>query len=190
VERKSRGDLQRSIELAQKALSLDDSNSDALGVLTYVYMMEGRHDLTLATAERAVAVNPNCAQGYGNLSNALNNSARPEEALRAAERAIRLDPSFEDLYAYMVGISYVEMGRYQESIPVLKRNLASYPNNLVAHLYIIVAYTELGRDRDAQAEAAEIMQSSPRFTLASLSGVKDERLNQRFFADFRKAGLK
>ncbi len=183
-------DLLRSSELEQKALTLDDSNSSALAVMTYVYMMQGRYDRTLALAERAVAVDPNNAGGYADLSDALNNSARPEEALRAAEKAMRLDPLHNDFYAYMVGISYVDMGRYQEAIPVLKRHLAAFPNNLVAHLFIIIAYTELGRDHDARAQASEIMRNSPRFTLASLPGVKNEALNKRNARDFRRAGLK
>ncbi len=187
---KPQADLQRSTELAQKALALDDSNEDALRLLSYVDWMQSRIDQAVADAERAVAINPNYALGYLALSDALFIAAKPEEALRAAEKAMRLDPAARDLYAYAAGDAYARMGRYQEAVPLLQQNLAAYPNNLVAHLAITVAYVELGRDQDARAEAAEIMRISPHYALASLPRGKNEALHKRFESDLRKAGLK
>jgi adenylate cyclase len=185
-------DLGRSAELAHKTLALDDSNSDALGLLSHVDWLQRRFDQAVTDARRAVAISPNDAGGYLALSTAYTSAVKPEEALRAAEQAMRLDPASRDYYANMVGIAYDEMGRYQEAVPVLKRNLASYPNQLDAHLSLIVAYAELGRDQDARAEAAEVLRISPQFTLLPPeNGVfKDTRWAARVYNDLHKAGLK
>jgi adenylate cyclase len=185
-------DLQRASELAHKALALDDSNSGALSLLSYIDWMQQRFDQAGADAQRAVAINPNSAQGYQALSAALLLAVKCEEAFRAADKAMRLDPAGQDIYASSAGIAYNEMGRYQEAVPLLKQNLAAYPNNLVAHLFLSSSYVELGRERDARAEAAEIMRISPHYALASLPGhgVKHEALNKRVRSDLRQAGLK
>jgi adenylate cyclase len=183
-------DWQHSRELAQKALALDDSNPDALGVLTRVDFFQGLYDQAIDEAEHAVASDPNYAMAYDTLSDALNAAGRAGEAVRAAEKAMRIDPLAGDFYAYALGDALVEMGRYQEAVIVLKRHLAVYPDNLVAHLFMVVAYAELGHDRDAHAEAAEIMRISPHFGVASISNARNVVLDPHWVNDWRKAGLK
>jgi adenylate cyclase len=182
-------DLEHSRQLALKALALDDANVNALRWLSNVYLIQGRLDQAVVEAERAVAINPNFAPGYEQLSMALLVAAnRPEAALRAGERAARLDPVREDYYAYLVGDALVEQNRYQEGISVLKRHLKGYPDNIIAHAFLLVAYSELGHEQEARTEAAEVMRINPRFTLASIE--QGVRLHPRWLIDERKAGLK
>jgi hypothetical protein len=103
---------------------------------------------------------------------------------------MRLDPGAEDFYAYAAGDALVGMGRYEEGVTVLRRHLAAYPDNLVAHLFLVIASAELGRDQDARAEGAEITRISPHFALASVLGSKNVTLHKNWETDFRKAGLK
>jgi adenylate cyclase len=185
-------DKERSAELIRKALALNDSNSFALALASYVDWMQRRFDQAVAEGERAVAVNPNSAQAYQALAEALNVSGKPEEAVHAVEKAIRLDPAQRDFYAYDIGLAYLEMGRYQEAITVFERLLATSPNYLYAHLDLVIAYEELGRDQDARAEAAVVMRISPQLVLPppEKAWLKDVALNKRFDRDLRKAGLK
>jgi adenylate cyclase len=183
-------DFARARELAKKALALDDSNVDALDSLSYVDFLQGRFDQAVDDAQRAVAINPNYAAGYATLSDALNASGKPEEALRAAEKAIRLDPAAQDFYAYAVGDAYVELGRYDKGVVLLKRHLTVYPNNLVAYLFLAIADAELGRNQDARGEAAEVIRINPHFVLASVLGTKNFSLHKSWEPDLRMAGLK
>jgi hypothetical protein len=82
------------------------------------------------------------------------------------------------------------MGRYEDGITVLKRHLAAYPDNLVAHLFMLIGCAELGRDGEARAEAAEVMRISPHFTLASIVGSKNILLHPNWISYWRTAGLK
>jgi adenylate cyclase len=183
-------DMARSIEMVHKALAVDDSNATALALLSYVDWLQDHYDQGVVDAKRAVAINPNSASGYQALSDALANAVEPEGALHAAEKAMRLDPAHQDAYGYSAGAAYNEMGRHQEAVIVLKRNVAAYPNNLVGHLFLLSAYAELGRDQDARAEAAEVRRISPGFTLASMHRSKDDAVNKRWENDMRIAGFK
>ena len=180
-------DLTRSYELARKALALDDSNG-ALAQLCDIDWQQRRFDQAVAEGERCVAMNPSSAFCYEALADALTVSNKLEAAVRAAEMATRLDPTHQDYYAFFVANPYVLMGRYEEAIPLLKRELAVRPNNPWAYAVLVVAYTELGRDVDARATAAELMRINPNFVWGQPN--KDAAVNKRYANDLRKAGFK
>jgi adenylate cyclase len=166
---------------------IDNSNVYALTLLAGDDWMLRRFDQAVAEGERAVAINPNYAEGYVALAMALNVSNRPEDALSAIQKAAQLDPSRHDTYAFYAATDFVLMRRYQQAIPLLKSNLTVHPDNIFAHANLVVAYTELGRDAEASAEAAEVMRLNPRF---SWGANRDESVNRRFNDDLRKAGVK
>jgi tetratricopeptide (TPR) repeat protein len=105
---------------------------------------------------------------------------------------MRLDPNNHG-YLGDIGWGLVVMGRYAESIQVLNRHLIDFPNNVFAHLFLIISYTELGRMPEAQKEADEVLRLSPRFSVEVArrqSPLRDRSLLERYCADYRKAGLK
>jgi adenylate cyclase len=181
-------DLNKSSELARKALALDDSNAAALTSLCAAHWLQRRFDDAVAECNRAVQIAPNFASGYEQLSSALNVSNKPEKAVRAAEKATQLDPTRRDFYAFFIAAPYVQMGHYQDAIPLLKRHLASYPNQPWAHAMLIMAYVELGRDQEARGEAVELNRISPHF-LAHVGVSRDPAANKRGQDDLRKAGV-
>jgi len=185
-------DLKRAAELAQHALALDDSDGTALALQCEIDWMQRRYDEAVAEGRRTVALNPNFAIGYQALTDALMTSGRPQEGISTIGKAIRLDPAGEAFYAFFIGAGYVQMGRYQEAIPFLKKNAAAYPHEPWVHQNLLIAYEELGRDQEAHAEAAEIMRISPLFSLTppEMGALKDVAMNRRNNEDMRKAGLK
>ncbi len=185
-------DLKRAAELAQHALALDDSDGTALALQCEIDWMQRRYDEAVAEGRRTVALNPNFAIGYQALTDALMTSGRPQQGISTIEKAIRLDPAGEAFYAFFIGAGYVQMGRYQEAIPFLKKNAAAYPHEPWVHQNLLIAYEELGRDQEAHAEAAEIMRISPLFSLTppEMGALKDVAMNRRNNEDMRKAGLK
>jgi hypothetical protein len=74
----------------------------------------------------------------------------------------------------------------------VKRFLASRSNIVSAHHFLIAPYVELGRNEEAQAEAAEVMRINPQFSLAVAKPISATRepLRHHLYADYRKAGLK
>jgi len=185
--------LDRASQLEQQAIALDDSLPVAHMGLGEVYLFKKQYDQATTEAERAIALDPNSAVGYKALADIMDCSGKPAEAVGLAEKAMRLDPRNRDFYLHFEGWSYTQMGRYQEAIPILKRHLARYPNNWSAHSILVVDYTELGREDEARAEAAEILRISPHYSLdrwMRISPQKDQAYLKRVIADLRKAGLK
>jgi adenylate cyclase len=184
------GDLNHASELAQKALEFDDSNAGAFVTLCAVDWLQKRFDQAVMECNRAISISPNNASAYVELSDALNVSSRPQEAVEAAEKAMRLDPAGEDFYAYFIAAPLVQMGRYQDAIPLLKRHLAVYPNMAWAHAVLIYTFVELGREQEARAEAVELKRISPDFMAHVHAGVMgDPTKNKRLEDALRKAGM-
>jgi adenylate cyclase len=135
----------------------------------------------------------NSAFGYQALATVMIFSDRQPEAVAAAEKGMRLDPRNRDWYLFYKGFAYTYMGRYEEAIPLLSLHLTVHPNNLDAHIGLIIDYIELGREQAARVEAAEVLRINPRFSLqvrARTSPQKPLALKERNLADLRKAGLK
>jgi adenylate cyclase len=186
--------LDRASQLAQQSIALDDSRAFAHSMLGNIYLFKRQYAGALTEAQRAIALGPNDAFVYEGLATIMNNTRKRAEAIDLAEKAMRLDPRNHDRYLYIEGWSYTQMGRYEEAIPILKRNLASYPNILPSHYYLAVDYIELGREREARAETAEILRISPNFSvekfmLRSMVN-QDETYRERVRTDLHKAGLK
>src|SRR5216684_209614 len=185
--------LDRALQLEQQAIALDDSLPFAHMILGETYVFKKQYDQATAEAERAIALDPNSAVGYVALVEIMEYSGKPTEAIGWAEKAMRLDPRHRNLYLLFKGVSYTQMGRYEEAIPIVKRSLAAYPNIWAAHAILVVDYTELGREDEARAEAAEVLRISPQFSLdrwMQISPQKDQTVLKRNIADWRKAGLK
>jgi hypothetical protein len=85
------------------------------------------------------------------------------------------------------------MARYGDAIPIFKTYFVSYPHGVWPHVWLAVAYSELGRDQEARGEAAEIQRLSPHFSLkaeAERMALQDQALQDRYLNDLRKAGLR
>jgi adenylate cyclase len=185
--------LEQAFELVQKAVALDHSLPLAHRVLGTVLVWKKQHDQAIAAAERAVALDPNNAEGYARLGQTLNLTGRPEEALVMVEKAMRLNPRSPAIYLVYLGHAYYSTRRYEEAMAVLKGALTRHPDFLPAHDILAAIYSELGREAEARAEAAEILRLNPKFSLEvhkERIPIKDPAVLERHIAALRKAGLK
>ena len=91
--------LEKGIELAQKALAMDDSIADAHGFLCVLYLRKREYDKAIAEGERAVALNPGGTSVLVHYADILNITGRPQEAIPLFQKAIRLNP-FGPSYLY------------------------------------------------------------------------------------------
>ena len=190
---KDPGVLDRAAELVDKAIALDDSDSDAYAVRGWIEAEKDQHDPAIADGKRAVSLDPNSAFAWlalADINDILWAESKPEEMLACAQKAIRLDPRHPESYSMQEGVAYNEMGRYAEAVEALKR---SEPNNPWVHANLIHSYSQLGREQDARAEAAEVLRISPGFSLEEVERMPRDwqgAEGQRYLSDLRKAGLK
>jgi adenylate cyclase len=162
-----RADLRRAIELGQKAVALDESNSSAHANLAFPYIFLKKFDKAIEEAEKGVSLSPGSAAAYFALGTALYSSGRPKEAIPIFEKCLRLSPV--PIHSQALGFlanAYVSIGRYEEAIATYKKVLQIYgPDNLVPHLWMVIAYMAWGRENEARAEAAEVLRIEPKFSV-------------------------
>jgi adenylate cyclase len=152
-----------------------------------------QYDQATVEAERFVALDPNNADGYMFLGNVLVWTERPEEGIGLMEKAMRLNPRYPVWYLERLGAAYRVVGRCEEAIVQMKRVVTLKPNNPPAHFVLAICYVELGRQAEAEAEAAEVLRINPTFSLEVFKQnipYKDQALLERTLAAARKAGLK
>jgi adenylate cyclase len=196
--------LDRAVESVEKAIALDDSEAGAYAVRGWIEGIKGQHDRAIADGKRAVSLDPNSAFAWIALAD-INDAecvfpagimppdwgtSKPEEVLAYAQKAIRLDPRHPEKYSMPEGVAYNGLGRYAEAVDALKKSDQSNP---WVHANLVYAYSELGREQDARAEAAEVLRVSPGFSLEDVQrmpGNWQGPLGQRYLSDLRKAGLK
>ena len=75
----------------------------------------------------------------------------------------------------------------------MKQFLTHYPNILGTHLTLAAVYSELGKEAEARAEAAEVLRLNPKFSLEvhkERVPIKDPAMLERHIDALRKAGLR
>jgi tetratricopeptide (TPR) repeat protein len=185
--------LEEGLAAAQRAVALNDSLHWNHMVLGHIYLYQRHYDQALAEMERGVALAPNEAETYATLAMVQSDMGRTEDALEAAAQALRLkSEDIADLYLEAVGTAYAVAGHYEEARAPLQRFLSRYRNSLPAHLTLAVVYSELGKDAEARAEAAEVLRINPKFSLGihrQRTPIKDPAVLERHLAALRRAGL-
>ncbi len=184
--------IEKGMELAQKALVMDDSVAVAHALLAELYAHTGEYDKAIAEAERGVTLNPGgmtCVRTYGLC---LSYVGRPEEAIPVLEKAIRISPSFH--YSYInLGTALRMTGRFEEAVSAFKKAIQLVPDNIDAHIQLAVTYGMMGREKEARGEATEVLRINPKFSVDSFAKhiqFKDQSQTDRLVNALRKAGLK
>ena len=184
--------LARGLELAEKAISLDDSNSTGYSVLGTMYGMKKQYDKAIAACEQAVSLNPNSSVNFMWLGLVLTWAGRAEEGIPYLQHAIRLDPFAPAMYFNNLAVAYRDAGQYEKAIEECNKTLQREPNTQFPYIHMTISYLRLGREEEARAAAAEILRINPQFSLERYARTLPftKPVAERIVADLRKAGLK
>jgi hypothetical protein len=81
-----------------------------------------------------------------------------------------------------------------DSVSAYKKVLLLAPNNIFALLGLTATYSLMGREKEARAQAKEVLKLNPKFSIDYFVRVlpyKDQSLSEKYyFNPLRKAGLK
>ena len=191
-------DFKIFLEISKKVLAMDESNSDVHALLGLSYLSQKEPEKAIAEGEKAIALGPTNAQAHVLLAVTMNDVGRFDEAIRLVEKAMRLHPYYPAYYLSWLGGGYLMTGRYEDALTVYKQLLdrsqkGEFPA-VDAHLYLVELYTEMGREDEARAHAAEIFKIEPGFSLKRIRSInsfdyQDPALLERRLKVLRKAGL-
>ena len=85
--------LEAAVELANKALSLDDSLADAYDLLGSALVWQKKYEEGIVQLEQALELEPNSADINAHMGLALWHIDRSEEAIQSLKKAIKLNPN-------------------------------------------------------------------------------------------------
>jgi adenylate cyclase len=190
------GDLQlereEAVRLLRLALSMDDDDPDTLARASAIStFLVGDPASAIELADRAVALNPNSFTAWQARGMVYRNTGQPEEAVRNFERAIRMSPLDPTLHRALVGMGWalIELGRFDEAIAAGKKAQRQNPSHLATYRCLASAFAHLGRDAEAHAAAARLLEVDPTFTISTFmdrGGLSNAKL---LVEGLRKAGL-
>ena len=189
-----RESLDKGIELAQKVIAMDNSLADAHALLCMLYNFKRQYDKAIVEGERAVALNPGGYPPINTYALALTLAGRAEEAIPLFQKGIRLNP-FGPFPIYMnFGRALRTTGRFEEAVSAYKKAIKLVPHFVDAHAELAATYIMMGREKEASAEAAEILRINPKFSVDSytkgLMGYTDQSERDEYINALRKTGLK
>jgi tetratricopeptide (TPR) repeat protein len=188
-----RESLEKANELARKAIALDDAYAQPHGLLSFLYSIKREHEKAIAEGERAVALDPNGADVYAWYATSLTFAERPGEAIPLFQKAIRLNPFGPAWYFFNLGSALNLTGRSEEAVLAHKKALQRSPDNLLAHVLLAATYSMMGREKEARAEAEEVLRINPNFSVNYFTKAlpfKDQKVIGNLIDALRKAGLK
>ncbi len=186
--------IEKAIELMEKAVALDNNHAAAHNILGSYYAYNGEHDKALAEVERSLALDPSSAECFARYAMVLDYAGRPEEALTMFQKAIRLNPFGPPWFFECFGSTLRDTGRFEEAVSAFKKAIESAPDNLPAHIGLAATYSMMDREKEARAEAAEVLRVYPSFSLDKWARARSFYRNQSVIhkgtGALRKAGLK
>jgi adenylate cyclase len=161
--------LAQADQLVRKAISLDETNPFAHGMLMDIFRAKGKYEDAIAQGEKTVTLSPNYSLSQAQLGRTLMYAGRFEEALSWLEKSIRLDPIPANWMLTSVGICYLHIGRLEDAVQEFKKVLNRNPNDILAAIRLVAAYSLLGRKEDASAAAAEVLRLNPKFSITRIA---------------------
>jgi adenylate cyclase len=187
--------IARAIELAKRAITIDDSLAEAHGFLGFLYTLTGQYVKGIEEVKKAVALDPNSADAHIQLGAVLHNAGRKEEAIPLIKRAIRLNPFPPLIYFLQLGRTYKSLGRYEEAIAAYKMALQRNRDFLGAHINLAAIYSMTGKKEQAREAAEEVLRIDTNFSLDNFAKrrkklIRDNKTEMKLFIDaLRKAGF-
>jgi len=174
----------------QKALSLDENESEAHRILGAIYLRRERqfekaeHHIT-----RAVALNPNDANTAARATELFSFTGRSQEAVASIKRAMSLNPRYPDWYWQELGFALYVSGQHTEAIDAFNRiaNIVEFD-----YAYLAACHVALGEVEQAKSHVANLIRMMPRASIRyyeKTQPYKNDADLKRFLNALREAGL-
>ena len=159
------GDLTKSEQAFEKALSVDPQHVKSLVNLSRVLIEQKRPDEAIERLSRAAEIDPESTEVYRLLGRTYYTQGKTDEAVSAYRRAIELN----ELDAWSMnnlGLMLLETERADEALPLLTKATELRPEVPVFHNNLGMALEHTGRFRAAAAEYKAALAADPGYEKA------------------------
>jgi TolB-like protein/class 3 adenylate cyclase/Tfp pilus assembly protein PilF len=183
-----------AMRAARMALSLDESNATAHGMLAMAASFARQYDEAKLHLDRTISLNPNLAIGYGNFTAYYGVSGELDQARQSFQRAVELSPRdpLKPFWIGGLGISLFVATRYEECVELTTRALKDLPNYASLMRQQAASLGMLGRQAEATESVQRLLQVMPGLTVSRVRHMVPVRYpddHERWLDGLRRAGL-
>jgi adenylate cyclase len=184
--------LQAALEIAERAVQLDEQDPQAHAVLAIALFFHRELDRALAEGRRCLSLAPNSADGHAVIARILTYSGDAASAINMIDAYMRLDPLYGGLALHFLAEARFSLGQFNEAVAILTERLKRNPNSETSYALLAACYGHLGRFDEAQSAWAEVMRIAPNFSIERQRRIlpyKNPDDFERRVEGMRKAGL-
>ena len=145
------------------ALELAPGHAVAKCIQGMLHSAAGQLDNAARAFEQAIAMDQGLAIAHAFAGYNAAFLGRADETLPAVERSMRLDPADRrhSVWFFFGGFAELLLGRTEEAIALLTKSLERNPSYGSAQLFLMAAYSLVGRRREASETAASFRTQYP-----------------------------
>ncbi len=153
-------------------------------------MSFGEYDRGRDELQRAIDLNGSDAEAYSGLVSVRLWGGDIEGAVAAGELLAQFQPKLPVATAFLLATAYVLADRGSDAVRILEQSLDRNPAYLYANVMLAAAYAEVGRQQDAERQAAAVRQRFPAFSPEQFGSLlRDPSQREKLALALKKAGL-
>jgi len=185
--------LERAIEAAKRAISLDPENQVGHWFLARALFF--KHDLEqfLPAAERAVSLNPNNTAVCAGAAVYISLAGQWDKGKALIERAIALNPNHPGWYHMPLFFYHYRKGEFQTALAHAQKWQQGLRTVYLPYIALAAVYGQLNRQEEASAAVNELLKLNPNFPENAWREFRkfniEPKLAERMSDGLRKAGL-
>jgi len=153
--------LEQAFEFAQKAISLDESESNGHMILSELYKVTGQYEKAIVEGEKALALEPGSADMNAIFALILSYAGRHDEAIERIEKSIRLNPIIPGWYLWNQSTIFDKAGQFEKAITAYKKTIQHMPKNLILIIMLTRCYNRARQYEKAIETAKKALQRIP-----------------------------
>lgn len=184
--------LERAVERAEKAISLDDVTGYAHMVMAYVYLYRRQYDEALAEATRTVTDRPSCPASYALKANVLNYVGLSNDAIEFAQYATQLSPLYPPMFPAILASAFYGAGRFEEAVAAAHAALELSDDKVEPYIMLAAANMASSNFDDARLAAKRVRELEPDFDLTEFADSQPYKVKEHLdhlLDHLRSAGL-
>jgi len=141
--------VEKTVELAEKAISFDDQNANAHLALANVYAKTGQFEKAITAGKKGLSLDPANSSVNALYGMVLIDTGKFKEVIGFIKKAIRIDPKHPSWYLWPLGFAYFWTGQHEEAIAAFKKWVSREPKNANAHAFLGIALIAEGKPEEA-----------------------------------------
>lgn len=154
------GNLDRVVELLNKAIALDPLDHNAYNHLAETYVTQGNLSQARKTYENCIKTLPTFAEGWSGLISVEMKSGNHARAAELIDQAIAKCPNSYVINNYK-GDALINANRPREAIPYFQTTIRQVPHNAVGYNYLARAYLAMRENRKALEQLQKALKAEP-----------------------------